>query len=352
MRQAEKTLARSIASTRLNVRLQREVAAFEKNIYYNQLTESKRFLEHRLEEKIGRKNLDGWIVCGSGLAGLADSGGMTIHDRIPMDTIPNWMTPQAPGHGKDLVIADINGQMVGIMTGRTHIYDTNYSPEQLKMITTPLRVAKGLGINWLITTNAAGVLDNGKVQVGDVVVDVDYVNQHGVNPLFGPNDNRLGTRFPGKAGIADPHLFQRLEQFLPQDRTHLGIYTLVGNAPMYEGAADITNGTYQQLVKQNPDLVQAFGMSFAMDAMVMQHFNDPSVDTHGFDRKIPWIGLTAVTNVVEQPSATTKDRLRRNTVANPNPTNAEEVLTGGKIAEQLLIPAVKNVCASLSQKPL
>ncbi|MEK7522708.1 MAG: purine-nucleoside phosphorylase, partial [Patescibacteria group bacterium] len=71
----------------------------------------------------------------------------------------------------------IKGQLVDIQIGRAHIYDTNNSPEHLKMITAPLIVAKGLGVNWIVTTNAAGVLENGMIEKGDVVVDADYVNQ-------------------------------------------------------------------------------------------------------------------------------------------------------------------------------
>ncbi|HSD98086.1 MAG TPA: hypothetical protein VLB73_00130 [Patescibacteria group bacterium] len=350
MSERKTSRAKTIARERFNVGLQQEIGRAEQQRYYEQLVESKTFLENRLQEKIGRKTLDGWIVCGSGLAGLADSPDITIHDKIPMEQIPHWFVPTAPGHGKELVIADIGGQEVGIMTGRAHMYDTDYSPQQLKMITAPLRVAKGLGINWLVTTNAAGALDNGNVHVGDVVVDVDYVNQNGVNPLIGPNDDRLGQRFPGKADTADPHLFALLEDTIPANNLHLGIYTMAINAPLYEGRGDIANGMYPALSQQNPDMVQLFGMSFATEAMVMQHYNDPSTDSNGFDRKIPWIGLTAATNIISRPEFPTKESLRRNNVASPNPTNAEEVLSGGKIAERYLIPAVIKLATSLSQQ--
>jgi hypothetical protein len=251
-----------------------------------------------------------------------------------------------------LVVANIEGQFVGVATGRAHVYDTDYSPRQLRMITAPLVVAKGLGIRWLITTNAAGVLDNKVVEMGDVIVDIDYVNHHGVNPLMGPNDERLGQRFPGKATVADPSIFSRLEEFVPSDRLHLGIYTLASNSPFYEGRGDIVNGTYEELTRQNPQLVQAFGMSFAMEAMMMQHFNNPPSDANGFDRPVRWIGLTAATNVIPNIVVPTKEMLRKAAIPDPNPTNAEEVLEGGHVAEKLLIPAVVNFCKSVSKQPL
>jgi len=344
--------AKMTAEANMDYQLQTLIAQGEKETYYSHLVESRDFIKDRLRRINGRDRLDGWIVCGSGIASLPNSKELKILGTIFTQMIPHWPVPQVEGHGKEVFIADIGGQTVGIQSGREHMYETDNSPRQLKMITTPLIIAKGLGINWLITTTAAGVYDNGRVQKGDVVVDVDYVNQHGVNPLMGPNDDRLGTRFPGKGGVADPYIFSRLEEFIPEDRLHLGIYTLSSNAPMYEGGGDVYRGIYERLLAENPELVQAFGMSFAMEAMIMQHFNDPPVDENGFDRKVRWIGLTAATNVIPQITAPTKTMLRQAAIPNPNPTSHEEVLEGGKDAEKFLIPAIIKVCQSFSKTPL
>lgn len=347
-----KKTTQRIARQNMDVGLQRAIAQEEKEIYYQHLVETRDFLRKKIQEKTGRKSLNGWIVCGSGLASLPDSQEIEIIDRISVDEIPHWFSPQAPGHGKEVIIANIKGQLVGIQTGRAHIYDTDYSPRQLRMITAPLIVAKGLGVNWVVLTNAAGVLDNGRVKKGDVIVDIDYVNQHGVNPLIGPNDDRLGTRFPGKGNMADPYIFSRLEKFVPEENLHLGIYTLASNAPFFEGRGDIVNGRYQELTEKNPELVEAFGMSFAMEAMVMQHFNNPPTDKNGFDRPVRWIGLTAATNIIPKIQVPTKEMLRQAAIPNPNPTSHTEVLEGGVAAEQVLIPAVIKLCQSLTENPL
>jgi len=344
--------ARQIAADKTDVRLQMAVANAEREFHYQHLVETRDYLVQRILERTGKDHLDGWIACGSGLASFPNANGIEILDRIPVEEIPNWFSPQAPGHGKELLIANIRGQLVGIATGRAHIYDTDSSPTQLRMITDPLVIAKGLGINWLLTTNAAGVINNGKVKVGNVIVDIDYVNQHGVNPLIGPNDKRLGQRFPGKSNVADPYLYARLEELIPSESLHLGIYTLSSNAPFYEGRGDLINGIYNQLIESNPDLAQCFGMSFAMDAMIMQHYNTPSIDTYGFDRQVRWIGLTAVTNVIPSVTAPTKEMLRKTAISNPNPTSHKEVLQGGTIAEKLFIPAVIGLCDSFTSKPL
>lgn len=346
--------AKDVAMRNMDVKFQRKVADFETKIFYEHLVETKDFLQKRIKEKSGKDKLDGWIVCGSGIASLPQykSEDIKILDTISTSEIPNWPEPKADGHGKELYIADIGGQIVCIQTGREHMYDTDNTPKRLKMMTSPLVVAKGLGIDWLVTTNAAGVLENGKIQKGDVVVDVDYVNKHGVNPLIGPNDKRLGARFPSKRTIADPYIFGKFEQFIPKDHVYLGVYSLSSQSPMYESGADVEDGRYDDLLEQNPELIQAYGMSFAMEAMIMQHFNNPPVDKNGFDRPVRFIGLTAATNIINKPVAPTKAALRNAIIAEANKTSHKEVLEGAKEAEIYLIPAVIKLCKSITENPL
>lgn len=332
---------------RMDVSYQLEKLELERQLYYDHLIETKDFLLEELKTHTGKDQLDGWIVCGSGLASLPSAKGVTVLHRIPVGKIPHWFAPQAPGHGKEVLFAEVAGKLVGIATGRAHIYDTDYSPTQLKMITAPLRVAKGLGISWLITTNAAGAMDNDSVRVGDMAVDVDYVNQHGVNPLLGPNDVRLGQRFPAKANTVNQDMLQILAQIVPKDRLHLGIYTLASNAPMYEGLGDLLRGRYVELTTQNATLLELHGMSFALEAMVMQHFNEKPSDVHGFDRPVPWIGLTAVTNVIPSVMSPTLQSLLEKKQSNPNPTSEQEVLDGAKVAEKMFIPAIVELIEKL-----
>lgn len=337
-------LAKIIAKLNCDVSLKMRVLAEEKNVFYDHLVKTKLFLEKKLKQ-INKQKLEGWIVCGSGLASLPQSPQIKILLEIEVGKIPFWFIPQAPGHGKKLIFAEIKGQTVGIMTGRGHLYDTDYSPASLRMITAPLIVAKGLGVSWLITTNAAGVLDNGRIKVGDVLVDVDYVNQQGVNPLLGFNDSRLGERFSGKSDIADPEIYARLQKIIPVENFHLGIYTLASNTPFYEGAADVERGIYPEILRQNPNLGLCFGMSFALEAMVLSHYNLPSKDKEGFDRKIHWLGLTAATNLIPKVRAPTISSVA-------NPTSPEEVLSGGSLAEKTLIPAIIKLCNCFTKQPL
>lgn len=59
----------------------------------------------------------------------------------------------------------------------------------------PVRLGYYLGAATFVVTSAAGGLSPG-FAAGEIMMHVDYINMAGANPLTGPNDNRLGPRFP------------------------------------------------------------------------------------------------------------------------------------------------------------
>lgn len=65
----------------------------------------------------------------------------------------------------------------------------------MQEIVFPVRVARSLGVQTLIVSNACGGL-NPNYQRGDIMLINDHINFLGDNPLIGPNDNELGPRFP------------------------------------------------------------------------------------------------------------------------------------------------------------
>ena len=129
------------------------------------------------------------IILGTGLGALARE--IQSEAAIPYPEIPHFPRSTVESHTGQLVCGQLAGHPVMAMEGRFHLYE-GYSPWQ---VTFPIRVMKELGCRLLIVSNAAGGL-NPLHDRGDLVVIEDHISLMGLNPLIGPNDDRLGPRFP------------------------------------------------------------------------------------------------------------------------------------------------------------
>lgn len=193
------------------------------------------------------------IVLGSGLGGLADEvEGAT---RIPYADIPGWQRSTAPGHAGQLVVGALSGRPVAVMQGRLHYYE-GYP---MSVVTFPIAVLRAWDIRTLILTNAAGGL-NPAYRAGDLMVVSDHINFFPENPLRGPNDDRLGTRFPDMLGTYTEEL-RRLAHAVDPDLRE-GTYVGVPG-PNFETPAEL-----RMLRAWGADAV---GMSTVPEVLVARH---------------------------------------------------------------------------------
>jgi purine-nucleoside phosphorylase len=197
------------------------------------------------------------IILGSGLGDFADS----LEDKvaIPYGDLPGFPTSSVAGHAGRLVAGTLRGAAVVAMQGRVHLYE-GWSPAQVAF---PARVLCALGIRSLVVTNAAGGIRTDLVP-GDLMVITDHINLSGANPLTGPNEEKLGPRFPDMSTAYDPALRALLRE--TADGLHIplreGVYVWLAG-PSYETPAEIR---FLRTIG-----VDAVGMSTVPEVIVASH---------------------------------------------------------------------------------
>jgi purine-nucleoside phosphorylase len=197
------------------------------------------------------------LVLGSGLGAFADS--LSDAARVPYAEIPSFPQSTAIGHAGRMVIGHAGSVAVAAMQGRVHLYE-GYSAQQ---ITFPIRVFARMGVRAIILTNAAGGINLGYSQ-GALVVIRDHINLQGTNPLVGPNDDRVGVRFPDmtRAYSREYRKIASEEAGKLNITLHEGVYAaLLG--PSYETPAEI-----EYLRRIGADLV---GMSTVAEVIAARH---------------------------------------------------------------------------------
>lgn len=154
-----------------------------------------------LLEKLGTLKPEIGIIIGSGLGPLADH----IQDAlyIPFEEVPYMKTTTASSHVGRFVCGTLSGKNVIAMQGRLHGYEGNEAWE----VAYPVWLMHLLGVKILITTNAAGAI-NESYQVGDFCLMQDHINLTGRNPIVGTDPDGLAPRFVPMKDAYDPALRQ------------------------------------------------------------------------------------------------------------------------------------------------
>ena len=197
------------------------------------------------------------VILGTGLGRVGEH--LANPQRVPYAAIPHFPVSTVESHKGELVVGTLGGKVVAAMEGRFHAYE-GYTYQQ---VTYPVRVLRALGAKVLIVSNACGGM-NPDYQPGDLMAISDHINLMAGNPLVGPNDERLGIRFPDLSAPYDPALLALAAQIAREEtiRFHQGVYVAV-TGPNLE-----TRAEYTFLRRIGADVV---GMSTVPEVLVGVH---------------------------------------------------------------------------------
>ena len=197
------------------------------------------------------------IILGTGLGGLAKE--IAVEVEVAYGDIPGFPLSTVETHAGKLLLGRLGGRPVVAMQGRFH----RYEGYDLQQVTFPVRVLHALGAGTLIVSNACGGM-NPLWGPGDLVLLSDHINLLGDNPLVGPNDERLGLRFPDMSAPYDAEL-RGLARTVALE---LGIVLREGVYVAVPGPNLETRAEYRMLRTIGADVV---GMSTVPEVIVAGH---------------------------------------------------------------------------------
>ena len=197
------------------------------------------------------------IILGTGLGALARA--IDVETEIPYEQIPGFPLSTVESHAGRLLVGTLGGRRVVAMQGRFHRYE-GYT---LQEVTFPVRVLRALGAGTLVVSGAVGGM-NPLWSPGDLVLLADHINLLGDSPLVGPNDDRLGPRFPDMSAPYDP----ALRTLARSCALELGLVLREGTYVAVAGPALETRAEYRMLRLLGADVV---GMSTVPEVLVAVH---------------------------------------------------------------------------------
>ena len=197
------------------------------------------------------------LILGSGLGAYAD----TFSNPVAIDygDIPHFPRSHVIGHKGRLVLGTRGGACCVAMQGRVHMYEGHSGPT----VAFPARVLVALGAKVIIVTNAAGGL-NPSWMPGTLMLIRDHIDLLRDHALRGPNDDRLGPRFPDMTHTYAPELRSLVKDVAASAAIALqeGVYVAMPG-PTYETPAEV-------VMLQNLG-ADATGMSTVPEVCVARH---------------------------------------------------------------------------------
>jgi purine-nucleoside phosphorylase len=198
------------------------------------------------------------LVLGSGLGDFAETSVREVAS-IPYHEIEGFPVSTVEGHKGRFVFGFVEDVPVVIMQGRVHYYE-GYSMQDVVL---PIRLMGLMGAKVLFLTNAAGGI-NFDFSPGDFMLITDQISSFVPSPLIGPNEGRLGTRFPDMSAIYDKALQDLIRSVAAEQGVSLreGVYIQL-TGPQFETPAEIR--LFRSLG------ADAVGMSTACETIAARH---------------------------------------------------------------------------------
>ena len=197
------------------------------------------------------------LVLGSGLGDYGKE--VEVETVIPYSEIEGFPVSTAPGHAGRFLLGRVAGVKVAVMQGRVHYYE-GYPMEDVVL---PARLLGLMGAKALFLTNAAGGV-NYTMNPGDLMLLRDQITCFVPSPLIGPNEDKLGVRFPDMSRVYDEELAGIIRTAAAGCGIPLkeGVYCQL-TGPQFESPAEI-----RMLRMLGADAV---GMSTAVEAVAARH---------------------------------------------------------------------------------
>lgn len=251
------------------------------------------------------------VVFGSGLNDLV--GRFEDRTVIPYGEIPNFPTTTVMGHAGNLVFGSVEGVGAILLQGRFHYYEGH----DLATVTFPVRVLQRLGVRSLILTAATGGI-HPDLRPGNLVCLSDHLNLLGANPLRGPDDPRLGLRFPDMTEVYS----KRFADIATEEAARIGVQLTPGVYACLPGPSYETPAEINMLRVLGADVV---GMSTVPEAIVARQ------------AEMEVLGLALVSNAAAGVLGT--------------PIRHEDVIEAGRAAAPILGELIRRVVIRVGAEP-
>jgi len=199
----------------------------------------------------GDTPIDAALILGSGLSALGE--GLRDRIAIPFSELKGFPGGGVSGHGRDLLIGEMGGKRLAILTGREHYYEHGNAAAMRPALET---IAE-LGAKTLLLTNSAGSLDP-QAGPGSLMLIADHINYAGMNPLIGEPTDR---RFVNMVDAYDPELRRKSHEIA----NAMGIALKDGVYLWYSGPSFETVAEIQMAIRLGANAV---GMSTAPEVIL------------------------------------------------------------------------------------